>query len=407
MSRFGYAAVLESGQRVQGTIRSHSADEAVRKLVEMGYHPLHVEESEGQAARRRTRWRDAFRRVSTSDLAVMTRQLATLLKAGMPMLEALSTLHKQSSNPRLASILQDVEETLLQDAGLLSDVLDGYPEVFSPVYRGLVRSGEDSGNLPEVLRNLAKHLAASAKLRGQVAGAFVYPAFLLVVGSAAIFVLMTWVIPRFEALFATFGQNLPWPTVALIAVSGFMSSWWWALLSAAALAAVLAYAALRNQAVRERVDRRLLRAPLIGPTLLKLEIARVSHTFSALLNSGIPILDVIRATRETARNLAMRRTFDSMFKGVSAGETLASSMESSGLYPPMVINLIRTGEDTGELPEMLRELAAIYEDEAERTVTATVKLLEPMLILVMGVVIAGIVAAVILPIFQANTIVAN
>jgi general secretion pathway protein F len=391
---------------VQGTIRSHSADEAVRKLVEMGYHPLHVREAEGQTTRR-PRLRDLFRRVSASDLAVMTRQLATLLKAGMPMLQALSTLHKQSTNPRLASILRDIEETLLQDAGVLSEVLDQYPDVFSPVYRGLVRSGEDSGNLPEVLSNLARHLAASAKLRGQVTGAFVYPAFLLVLGSAAIFVLMTWVIPRFEALFASFGQNLPWPTVALIAVSQFMAAWWWALLLAGALAAAVAYVALRNQAVRERADRRLLRAPLIGQTLLKVEIARISHTFAALLTSGIPILDVIRATRETAKNLAMRRTFDVMYKGVSAGGTLASSMESSGLYPPMVINLIRTGEDSGELPEMLRELAAIYEDEAERTVTATVKLLEPMLILVMGIVIAGIVAAVILPIFQANTIVAN
>jgi general secretion pathway protein F len=410
MSRFGYAAVLDSGQRVRGTIRSRTPDEAARKLLEMGYHPLHVSETAADDAcrgRRRIRFAELFHRISTSDLAVMTRQLATLLKAGMPMLQVLGTLRGQSINPRLGAIVAKIEETLLRDAGLLSDVLDEYPGVFGPVYRGLVRSGEASGTLPEVLGNLARHLGASAKLRGQVAGAFVYPAFLLLMGSSAMFVLMTWVIPRFQALFETLGQDLPWPTEVLIVVSHFMAGWWWAVLAAGALATAVAYVAFQNKGLRARLDRWLLRAPLIGPLLLKVEVARISHTLAALLNSGVPILEVLRATRETAKNRAIRGTFDDLLDGVVAGDTVASGLAKSGLYPAMMVNLVRTGEETGELPAMLAELAAIYEDEAERTVTATVKLLEPVLILVMGLVIAGIVAAVILPIFRANTLVAK
>lgn len=407
MSRFAYAAVLETGRRVEGVVRSRSPEEATRRLLEMGYHPVRVEEVDGDGESSRRPWRRVLRRVSTTDLAVFTRQLGTLLRAGLPMLQALGTMRKQCASPALAAVVESIEESLVQDAGSFSDALDEFPDVFSPVYRGLVRSGEESGTLPDVLVNLAKHLGASARLRGQVLGAFVYPAFLVVLGTGAVFVLMTFVIPKFEELFRSFGQNLPWPTAALIVTSHFMAAWWWALLAGIAAAGLLARLALRRPALRERFDRRLLALPFFGAVVLKVEVARVSHTFAALLNAGIPILNVIRVTRETARNLAMRRTFDVMLEGVSSGDTLAASMERAGIYPPLVVNLVRTGEDTGELPEMLREVASIYEDEAERAIIATVKLLEPLLILVMGGVIACIVAAVILPIFRANTMVAT
>jgi general secretion pathway protein F len=186
-----------------------------------------------------------------------------------------------------------------------------------------------------------------------------------------------------------------------------MAGWWWAVLSAGGLAAAGFYGALKSPLVRARVDRRLLCVPLIGQLVSKLEVARIAHTLAALLNSGIPILNAIQATRETAKNVAMRSTFDDMLKGVSAGDTLANCLERTSLYPAMVVNLVRTGEETGELPAMLTELAAIYEDEAERTVNGAAKLLEPALILVMGLVIAGIVSAVVLPIFRANTLVAS
>jgi type IV pilus assembly protein PilC len=375
----------------------------VRKLLEMGYHPVSVKEEAGAGTKRRTR--RLWRRIRVTELAVFTRQMAALLKAGVPMVQTLGTVRRQCSNRHLTGIVEAIEEALAQDAGALSDALEEYPDVFDPVYRGLVRSGEAAGNLPEVLGNLAKHLSQSAKLRGQVLGAFIYPAFLLVLGIAAVFVLMTFVIPRFEELFASFGQQLPWPTEALIRVSGFLGRWWWAVLVGIGAAGSLAVTGMRKRGIREKVDRGILGVPVVGPMVLKVEIARIAHTFAALLNSGVPILEALHATGETARNLAMKGTFDVLVREISSGQMLAEAMEATRLYPPMVVNLIRTGEETGELPEMLTELSDIYEDEAERTVTAAVKLLEPMLIMVMGGIIAGIVAAVILPIFRINAVV--
>lgn len=404
MSRFAYSAVIASGGRVSGTVRSASLQEAVRKVIEMGYHPLRVEEQrEGGAAPPLARW--WLHRVPPAHLAVFTRQLASLLKAGMPMVQALGTLRRQCENRHLAAVVGQVEESLGQDGGTLSDALEEYPAIFSPVYCGLVRSGEESGNLAEVLTSLAGHLGRSATLRGQVLGAFIYPAFLVLLGSAAVLVLMLFVIPKFQELFASFGRDLPLPTRILIATSGAMVQWWWALAALATAGAIFVLAALRRPSTRRRIDRRLLSLPVIGPMLLKVEVARLLQTFSMLLASGINMLDALRVTGNTARNSALRTTFPAVVEAVATGQGVAESFERSGLYPQIMINLMRTGEDSGELPEMLKELAAIYEEEAERAIGGTVKLLEPVLIVVMGGVIAGIVAAVILPIFRANVMV--
>lgn len=407
MSRFHYAAVIPSGERIRGVIRSSNGQEAARKLLEMGYHPLAIDEAQESGWLRPRVSGGFFRKVSAVDLAVFTRQLASLLKAGLPIVQALRAVEKQSGNLLMSRSIGAIEEMLSQDAGALSDALDEHAHIFDPVYRGLVRSGEAGGNLAEVLQNLAKYLAQSAKLRGQVLNAFIYPVFLVVCGTAAIFVLMSFVIPRFEELFRSFGQSLPGPTRLLIAVSGFMATWWWGVLLAGGAIASLMYAIVRRPYVRKVVDRQLIRIPVLGPMLMKIEIARIAHTFAALLNSGIRILETLQITSETAKNMAVRQSFRAIISGVSAGEPLAATIEKTGLYPPMMVSLIATGEETGELPEMLRELAAIYNDEAERAVTGAIKLLEPILIIVLGGLIAGIVAAVILPIFRANAMVAN
>lgn len=408
MSQFSYLAIRGGGQRVSGTLRSRDRHEAVRKLMEMGYHPLTIETA-GNSTGGGIQFKHAvflcIHRVRTIDLAVFTRQLASLLKAGLPVLQALSTLRKQVDHKGLVRVIEDMEASIGQDAMSLGEALAEHPKVFDPVYRGLVRSGEESGRLVEVLENLADHLSKSAKLRGQVLGAFIYPIFLLLIGTTAIFVLMTCVIPKFQELFDSLGQQLPLPTIVLIAISGFLENWWWAVVGGLTVAVLAGMAALRHQHLREQVDRTLLRLPVLGGMFLKLEVARVAHTLAALLQGGVRIIEALRVTGETARNTAIRRTFEPMTQAVSTGQTLAEAVEKAKVYPPMVLNLIRTGEDTGELPEMLQELAAIYEDEAERAVNGAVKLLEPTLIVVMGLIIAGIVAAVILPIFHSSAII--
>lgn len=405
MSRFSYSAVMESGRRVSGTIRSPDRRAAVRQLVGRGCHPLTVEPVDQGAWTMRRLWRRAFGRVTTTELAVFTRQLASLLRAGLPVVSALSTLRQQSESRRLIQVIDEVIDTLSREGAQLADALEDHPGVFNPLYSSLVRAGEEGGNLVEVLEDLARYLGQSARLRGQVIAAFIYPLFLLLLGATAVFVLMSFVIPRFQELFRSFGQALPAPTRALIAVSGFLSAWWPAVVAAIGAGVVALVLALRRGGFRKRSDRVLLALPVLGRMFLKLEMARIARTLGALLSGGVKILTALRITGRTVRNQAVRATFPPMVDHVAGGGSLAAAMEQTGLYPALMVNLVKTGEETGRLSEMLAELSAIYEDEAERAVSGAVKLLEPVLIVSMGIVIASIIAAVMLPIFQANVMV--
>lgn len=407
MSRFAYSAIRDSGERTSGVVRSASTAEAARKLVALGLHPISIHTEAQQSASGNQLARSLFGRVKTTDLSVFTRQLASLLKAGMPMVQALRALHRQSSNAELTRIIADLDETLSSDAASLSDAMERHSRVFSPVYRGLVRSGEESGNLAEVLNKMAKHLSQSAKLRGQVAGAFIYPIFLVLMGTGAVVVLMTFVVPKFKELFSSFGQQLPWPTRVLITTSSFLASWWWAILFVSLMGGMVGILAIRKPGTRTILDRHLLKVPYIGPVLMKVEVARIAQTLSTLLNSGIRMLDALQITGATTKSLAIRATFSTITSAVSSGENLSTAVDRASIFPVMMVSLIRTGEETSELPEMLSELASIYEEEAERAISGTVKLLEPLLIVVMGTIIAGIVSAIILPIFRANVMISQ
>lgn len=405
MERFHYQLLLKGGQRTDGTVKALSRREAIRQLLRDGRHPLFVTPADEAATGAMARGLRFFRRVKTSDLAVFTRQLATLLKAGLSMVRALQTLRQQTANRALVKTLQEIEESVSHHGVTLADALEDHTWIFDPVYRGVVRAGEEGGSLVEVLAGLADHLARSAKLRGQVIGAFVYPMFLLVLGSAAIFILMTFVIPRFQEIFAGFGQNLPLATQVLIAVSTFLAHWWWALLCGIGGGILLLLAMLRRQAPRQAVDGYLLRLPVLGTMYMKLEVSRITQTLASLLRSGLPMLETLRITGDTVRNQAIKAVFPAMINGVTHGQTLADAVNDTETFPVLTVNMIRTGEDAGELVRMLGELADVYEEEASRAVTGAVKLLEPTLIVLMGLVISGIVAAVMLPIFQTNAIV--
>lgn len=405
MARFQYSAILSSGQRVAGTLRGRDRREALERLLARGYHPLTLEIVENTVRGLKDLRRWFLERISLTHLAVFTRQLGTLLKAGLPIVKALATVRKQTQSKPFIKIIEEVEETISADGVSLAEALGQHPRTFKPLYRGLVRAGEEGGNLAETLNHLADYLGSSAKLRGQILGAFVYPSFIVFLGCSAVFVLMTFVIPRFQELFLTFGNRLPLPTKILLAVSGFMANWWWLVLGGFVAAILGGVLISRTSAVRLVIHSGLLRAPVLGAMILKLEICRISRTLSELLHGGIRILDALDITGQTARNLVVKNTLPSIIRSVATGDTLANSFERSKVYPPLMVNLIRTGEETGRLEEMLLELAGVYEDEAERAVTTATKLIEPVLIVVVGGVVAGIVAAVMLPIFEANTLI--
>ncbi len=405
MPKFAYKGILESGKRVAGVVSCADRREVVRQLLGRSCHPISVDSLELARTDVRRFTRRLFHKVRVTSLSVFARQLASLLKAGIPVVEALKVLQGQSQSRVLRQTLLDIEERISRQAGTLAEAMSEHPRVFDPVFCGLVRAGEQSGDLANILDSLAEHLAKSARVRGQVLGAFIYPVFIFILGAAAVFVLMAFVIPRFMEMFESFGQSLPWPTKIVIAVSSFLGTWWWLVLAGVGMLVTACMLLLRKEAVKKECHRVLLRSPILGPVFLKLEVARISKTFGALLANGVRILEALRITGESTRNLAIRAAFPAMAKDVRAGETLATAAEKTKLFPGMMLNLIRTGESTSQLPDMLSELARIYEEEAERAVAGAVKLLEPLLILIVGGVITGIVAAVMLPIFEASAMI--
>ncbi len=405
MTRFVFAGITSAGERVSGQIKSPDRYRAIETLLGRGIHPVDVDSEIGEAMGAMTIVRSFRNRVSVSDLAVFTRQFAALIKAGMPVVQALSTIKGQTNSTGLKRVAGEVGDLLSREGATLTLALRDYPRVFDPLYTSLVHAGEESGNLAQSLRNLADYLSQASRLRRHVIGAFIYPAFLLILGLTAVFVLMVAVIPRFQELFDSFGQDLPAATQALIAGSAFLSQWWPAVLVGLAGLIGGVVMAMRAHAIRLRLDRLVLRCPVVGPLMLKIEMARMARTLGEMLAGGVSILHALKVTGQVAKNRALRGSFGPMIKAVSTGESVAFAMNRSGLYPPMVLSLVKTGESTGQLPEMLGELSSIYEEEAERAVAAAVKLLEPILIVVMGGVIACIVAAIMLPIFQANSMV--
>jgi general secretion pathway protein F len=404
LAQFSYIAIKPGKGRVSGIVQTLDRRSALQQLAERGFHPISLVSGDSNTDVSRA-INKIIRRVRTRDLALFTRQLGALTKAGLPLVQALATLRQQCGHKGLVRIIESVEVSLSRDAMSLAEALSLHPRVFDPIYTGLVRSGETSGNLPEVLTDLANQLSKAARLKGQVFGAFIYPAFLAVAGTTAIFVLMTFVIPKFISLFDSFEQELPLPTRILIVVAAFLKYWWPLVLGATFAAAAMCWGILRRPAGRTRFDRMVLGLPVIGDVLMKVEVARITQTLSAMLKGGIQIVDALRVTESVTRNRAIRTTFKDICAKVTAGQPLALAFSQAGIYPIMLVNLLRTGEETGELPEMLQEVEAIYTEESTRSLEAAVKILEPVLIIVMGAIIACIVAAVMLPIFRSNALV--
>lgn len=401
-TRFHYTALRGAGDRVSGSLLASDAREVLSRVKQLGYHPIAIEP---QAEHRLTldqRVRRLLGRTRTTDLAVFTRQLAALLKAGLPIVQALQAVRTQTGRRDLRRVIGEVENGLTVGATTLAEALGEHPGVFDAVYVGLVHSGEESGRLVEVLQDLSAHLSKTARLRGQVVSAFIYPAFLLLMGVTAVFVLMAFVIPKFESLFLSFGQDLPLPTQMMIAASGWLAGFWWAVLLGVAAFGVALAGLGRNAAFGTWLSRVTLATPLLGPLVTRLETARIARTLGALLHGGVQIVPALAIATRTVRNRAIAATLPAASTSIAGGGPLADAFEASGRFPRLMTDLVRTGEQTGDLTGMLQELAELYEDEAERAVGGAVKLLEPVLILGMGLVVSAIVGAVMLPILTLN-----
>jgi type II secretory pathway component PulF len=370
-------------------------------------------QADREGAERTSSSRDLFKRVRTADICRFARQLATLLRAGMPLVPALSALVEQSQddpehkpvfgskNNYLGQIVRQVRDQVNAGSSL-ADALGEHPDVFSPLFVNMVAAGETGGTLEEVLLRLAQMLEKRRRLTGKVTSAIAYPLTMAVVAAGVVVFLMSYVVPSIAQIFLEMDQVLPWPTRFLISISTFTEAYLTLIIGVFCVACLAIVAGYRTEQGRFLADRCKLRLPLFGGLLLKLEIARLTQTLGMLLASGIPILQALTATKAVIRNKFMAATFDSVETSVAKGDSLAGAMKQTGLFPPVVFHIVQTGQISGSVEEDLTNIAEMYEDEVEITTRTLTSLLEPAILLVMGTVVGFLVLAILLPIFEIN-----
>jgi type IV pilus assembly protein PilC len=339
--------------------------------------------------------------VSPKDLVIFTRQFGTMIDAGLPLVQCLDILSAQNENPIFARILKDVKNSVEQGK-TFSESLARHPKVFDPLFVNLIRAGEIGGILDTILGRLAVYIEKRVKLARQVRGALVYPAAILFIAVIVVAVLLTWVIPTFEKMFADFGakDDLPGLTKFVINLSkGFAGNFLWIVLGVGAIAGGITYA-YRTPAGREFFHRMLLEVPLLGPVMRKIAVARFTRTLGTLLSSGVPILDALEIVASSSGNVVIEKAILTARAKIAEGKNMADPLLETKAFPPMVVQMIGVGEQTGALDTMLNKIADFYEEEVDVAVSALTSMLEPLMMVVIGGVCGVMIIAMYLPIFE-------
>ena len=324
--------------------------------------------------------------------------LSNLLKGGFPLLRSLDLLIDQTDNRRLSEIIGDLRQTI-QNGGSLSEGMNRYPEVFFMIYAGMVKAGEGSGSLEETLSRLTGSLEREEDLKSFVAASLTYPLIMLILGISTIGFLMTFVIPKFTLIFEDLGGVLPLPTRLLVLTSFFLAKFWWAILGGGVFALLFLREYRKTEEGKLAFDRTRLKLPFLGETIRHLAITRFTATLGILATNGVPILSALDMVKEVAGNEVLRRVSIDIHRGVSEGKSLALCLETTDFFPQAVVDMVRVGEESGNLEDALLKIADIYEKGVNKRIKTFLSLLEPMLILIMAIVVAFIVLAMLLPIF--------
>jgi general secretion pathway protein F len=403
MGAYQYVAVDSGGKEHRGVLEGDTPRHVRQLLREKQLLPVEVAEVE--ARERKTRRQISFQRgISGLDLALLTRQLATLVKAGLPLEEALLAVSEHTEKPRLKSIVLGVRAKVLEGHSLAVG-LEDFPHAFPVVYRATVSAGEQAGQLDTVLERLADYTESRHGLRQKVLQAMVYPIVLTFIALFIVTLMLVYVVPKVVGVFETTGQELPLLTRALISLSSLLQNWWFAIVAVIVLAVFGFSRALRNEATRRKLHWWLLKAPLFGRVARGVNTARFTRTLSILTSSGVPALEALRISASVIVNLPMRDAVDEAAVRVREGGAIGRSLAQSKLFPAMSIHLISSGEASGELDAMLERTANHQENEMDTLLSTMLSVLEPLLIVVMGLVVLAIVMAILLPIFQINQLV--
>jgi general secretion pathway protein F len=403
MGAYQYVAVDPHGKEHKGVLEGDTARHVRQLLRDRKLMPVEVDEVESRDGTRR-RSISLRRKVSALDLAIITRQLATLVRAGLPLDEALQAVSQQTEKPKLKSIMLGVRSKVLEGHTLAAG-LDDFPQAFPPVYRATVTAGEQAGQLDTVLERLADYTESRHGLSQKISQAMIYPAVLTTLSLTIVTLMLIFIVPRVVGVFENTGQELPILTLALIGLSEFIQSWWWAILIVAAAATVTVSKVLSQEGPKRSFHRFLLRLPVIGRVVRGINTARFTRTMAILSHSGVPIIEALRICAAVVTNLPMRDAITEAGVRVREGAPIGRSLAQSKLFPPMTMHLISSGESSGELDNMLDRAASHQESEMDSLLGSMLSILEPALIIIMGVMVLLIVLAILLPIFEINQLV--
>ena len=337
--------------------------------------------------------------IKTRDIVIFTRQFATMINAGLPLVQSLDILAQQTENKKLAEVVRAVVYDV-ESGNTLADAFRKHPKAFTDLYVNMVAAGEAGGILDTILLRLATFLEKNDALVRKVKSAMIYPGVIFSVAAIAVAVLLIFVIPTFQAMFASVQMELPMPTKIVIGMSQFLINYWWAIIAVlvAAFFGIKQYYA--TDPGKKKIDQMLLNAPVLGDLLRKSAVSRFTRTLGTLISSGVSILDGLEITAKTAGNRVIHDAVMDSRQSIAGGETIAAPLERSKVFPPMVISMIAVGEQTGGLDEMLTKIADFYDDEVDVAVGALLSLMEPIMIVVLGVIVGGMVVAMYLPIFD-------
>jgi general secretion pathway protein F len=403
MPAFEYIALNPTGREVRGVLEGDTPRQVRQQLREGGLTPLEVEEVKSREGRR-SRMPGLARGIGAMDLALLTRQLATLVRSGLPIEESLGTVARQSEKPRIRSMLMAVRTRVMEGHSLARGLGD-FPHVFPDIYRTTVEAGEQSGHLDVVLERLADYTENRQQMRQKIQLALFYPAILTTMALLVTVALLTYVVPEVVQVFQGIGQELPWLTRTLIAVSDGLREYGVLILIALVLAGIGWGWLMKRPGPRAGWHRVLLRMPLAGRMVRGMNTARFARTLSILSASGVSVLEALRISAQVVASMPMRSAIESVAQRVREGSGIGNALERTGYFPPITVHLIKSGESSGSLDDMLERAAVNQERELEARIGMIMGILEPVLILAMGLIVLVIVLAILLPIFELNQLV--
>jgi len=392
MPAFSYTARTANGDLKSATMEAANKEDVVAQLKRLRMNVVKVEEQSKSAPK--TKGSIAMR-----DIVIFTRQFSTMINSGLPLVQALDILSKQSENPVLQAVTRQVVFDV-ESGHTVADALGKHPNAFTELYVNMVAAGEAGGILDTILLRLATFMEKNDALVRKVKGAMIYPGVIMGVAGSAITILLLFVIPTFQSMFESVGLTLPLPTRIVINMSQFLQSYWWACIIGVVVTVQSLrkyYATLDGQL---RIDRMLLKAPVLGDVIRKSAVSRFTRTLGTLISSGVSILDGLEITAKTAGNRVISDAIMASRASIAGGDTISAPLAKSGVFPPMVISMIAVGEQTGGLDEMLSKIADFYDEEVDAAVGGLLALMEPMMIVFLGVVVGGMVVAMYLPIFD-------